>query len=124
MLRIVIAPTSDADCPLVETPKRRLHRPNMYGEARELQLLVLKHSRDKTLKPFVVSNLVRAYRELAELRLRLQGKGPPKAVDYGDRRKQRKAKPQGFTEAPGEGKPAAAKAQSAKSKQIVNDTEK
>lgn len=71
----------------------------MYGEARELQLLVLADARQEDLKPFIRAQLVRAYKELAELRLRLQGKGPPKAVDY-SARSRRKPAARGFTELP------------------------
>lgn len=70
----------------------------MYGEARELQLLVLNDARKKSLKPFVRAQLARAFRELGEFRLRLQGKGPPKAVDYA--RKTKRSAPAGFTETP------------------------
>lgn len=86
------------NCLPQKSPKTRPMRSSMYGEARELQMLLLNDARDASLKPFVRSQLARAYKELAELRLRLQGKGPPKAVDYSTKAK--RSKPgRGFVEA-------------------------
>lgn len=93
------APSNVVVCPLPEQPKRRAHRPNMFTEARELQVLLLRDARDEEVKPFIRAQLVRAYRDLAELRLRLQGKGPPKAVDYA-RAKDKRSAPASFTETP------------------------
>lgn len=76
---------------------------NMFTEAKELQSLILNDAKDPSLKPFVRAQLARAYKELGEFRLRLQGKGPPKAVDMSDRKRKTKGQAQGFTEAPGEG---------------------
>jgi hypothetical protein len=75
----------------------------MFCEARQLQILILKDAHDPDLKPFVRAQLVRAYREMAELRLRLQGKGPPKAVDYSVKRKKPSAR-SGFADLPAEQK--------------------
>ena len=96
---IVDAPFDDADCPSVETPKRRPHRSNMFAEAKELQELMLQDAKKEGLKPIERSALGRVWKELGEFRLRLQGKGPPKAVDYAGR-KAKRSSPASFTETP------------------------
>jgi len=83
--------------------KTRPHYISAYSEARELQLLILNDAKDPTLKPFVRAQLARAYKELTELRLRLIGKGPPKAVDYSVKRKKPSAR-SGFADLPAEQK--------------------
>ncbi len=70
---------------------------NMFAEAKELQELMLQDAKREGLKPIERSALGRVWKELGEFRLRLQGKGPPKAVDYASR-KPRKPAVQGFTE--------------------------
>lgn len=71
----------------------------MLTEAKELQELLGEAAKGEGLKPIERSALARVWKELGEFRLRLQGKGPPKAVDYGSRTK--KTKPtKGFTETP------------------------
>ena len=75
----------------------------MLTEAKELQELLGKAAKGKGLKPIEQSALARVWKELGEFRLRLQGKGPPKAVDMSDRKRKTKGQAQGFTEAPGEG---------------------
>ena len=93
--------TMPEQSPLQPAIRKRAHRANMDKEARNLQLLVLKDADDPELKPFIRAQLARAYRELGEFRLRLQGKGPPKAVDYSVKRKKPSAR-SGFADLPAE----------------------
>lgn len=55
---------------------------NMFAETKILQELLAKDAKREGLKPIERSALARVWKELGEFRLRLQGKGPPKAVDY------------------------------------------
>lgn len=71
----------------------------MLTEAKELQELLAKEARSEDLKPLERSSLIRVWHELGAFRLRLQGKGPPKAVDYASKKPKTKAS-QGFTETP------------------------
>lgn len=71
----------------------------MFAEAKELQELMLKDAKREGLKPIERSALGRVWKELGEFRLRLQGKGPPKAVDYA-RAKAKRSAPATFTETP------------------------
>ena len=64
----------------------------MFAETKILQELLAEDAKREGLKPIERSALARVWKELGEFRLRLQGKGPPKSVDYTDRRKRGKAK--------------------------------
>lgn len=99
---IADATLNDADCSHPKSPKSRPKRSNMFAEAKELQELMLEDAKRDGLKPIERSALGRVWKELGEFRLRLQGKGPPKAVDYAGRKKKPKAS-QGFTETASEG---------------------
>lgn len=97
---------SEVSKPAINIPaNKRGKRANMYAESREIQLLVLQDAKDESLKPFIRAQLARAYRELGEFRLRLQGKGPPKAVDYAAKKPRTKAA-KGFSETSTDAKPA------------------
>lgn len=63
------------------SPKTRPMHNSQYSQAKELQSLLLKDAADPDLKPAVRAQIARAFKELGEFRLRLQMKGPPKAVD-------------------------------------------
>ena len=89
------------DLTKAKSPKSRPHNPSMWYQARELQTLVSDDAKKEGIKPIERAALVRVWKELSELRLRLQGKGPPKAVDYSAKGKRGKAKAdRGFLEAP------------------------
>lgn len=71
----------------------------MLAEVKELQELLVEATRGDGLKPIELSALTRVWKELGEFRLRLQLKGPPKAVDYA-RAKAKRSAPASFTETP------------------------
>jgi len=82
---------------------------NMFRETKELQELVFISAKGGGLKPIEQAALARVWKELAELRLRLQGKGPPKAVDYAAKKPKPAPNSASFTETPAQVKPKRAK---------------
>lgn len=62
-------------------PRITVRRKSPYSQALELQDLLMKDAREATLKPVSRAIVTRAWKELEELKRKMQGKPDPKPVE-------------------------------------------